>query len=134
MSNSSTPKRRGKHGPRPSFTPEEVAEALRLSNGLVSIAAKALDCAAPTVRSYIANYPECAQAAAEAKEALKDRAESKLADSIDDREAWAVCFYLKTQAKDRGYVERQEVTGANGGPQSIRVEYVDDPEAPASGS
>src|SRR5262249_17341747 len=23
-------------------------------------------------------------------------------------EAWAVCFYLKCQAKDRGYVERQE--------------------------
>jgi hypothetical protein len=30
------------------------------------------------------------------------------------KEAWAVCFTLKTIGKGRGYVERNEVTGANG--------------------
>lgn len=30
-----------------------------------------------------------------------------------------IMFYLKTQAKERGYVERQEITGAEGGPIQI---------------
>jgi hypothetical protein len=46
---------------------------------------------------------------------MKDNAESALYSAVLGGEAWAVCFYLKTQAKDRGYVERQEMTGKDGG-------------------
>ena len=35
-------------------------------------------------------------------------AELSLFKAIQTGEAWAVCFYLKTQGKDRGYVERYE--------------------------
>jgi hypothetical protein len=49
-------------------------------------------------------------------ESLIDRTESKLHAAIDKGEAWAICFFLKCKAKHRGYVERQEVTGADGGP------------------
>lgn len=37
----------------------------------------------------------------------------------DSPNAQAVKFYLSTKAKDRGYVERQEITGADGGPVQI---------------
>lgn len=45
-----------------------------------------------------------------------DNAESALNRAVINGEAWAVCFTLKTQAKDRGYVERvqQEVSGRDG--------------------
>lgn len=49
------------------------------------------------------------------QEALIDHVESKLFDLIDRRDTTAIIFFLKTRAKARGYVERQEVTGANGG-------------------
>jgi hypothetical protein len=37
----------------------------------------------------------------------------------DSPNTQAVKFYLSTKAKDRGYVERQEITGADGGPVQI---------------
>ena len=37
----------------------------------------------------------------------------------DSPNAQAVKFYLSTKAKHRGYVERQEITGADGGPVQI---------------
>jgi hypothetical protein len=49
-------------------------------------------------------------------ESLIDRAESQLHKAIGECQAWAICFFLKCKAKHRGYVERQEVTGADGGP------------------
>jgi hypothetical protein len=39
-------------------------------------------------------------------------------------EPWAVAMVLKTIGKSRGYVERQEVTGADGG--KVQIEYVND--------
>jgi hypothetical protein len=32
-------------------------------------------------------------------------------------EPWAVCFYLKCQAKDRGYIERTEHVGRSSDPE-----------------
>ena len=50
-------------------------------------------------------------------------AENSLFEAIRRGEAWAVCFYLKCMAKDRGYVERAELTGANGAPVKIKLVY-----------
>ena len=98
------------------YTAEEVAAAVYEAKGLASIAAKRLGCNASTVRNYAAKYPTVRDAIVQAREDLKDFAESKLLRRIDDDDLTAIIFFLKTQAKDRGYVERAEVTGADGGP------------------
>jgi len=48
------------------------------------------------------------EAVEEATEAAIDHVESKLYNLIDQDDTTATIFYLKTKAKKRGYVERQE--------------------------
>jgi hypothetical protein len=45
-----------------------------------------------------------------------DFTESKLKKAIKNDQGWAICFHLKCKGKKRGWVERQEVTGADGVP------------------
>ena len=105
------------------YTQEEMIKALEESKGLIAPAARALGCSRDTIRSYLEEYTAVAQAKLDQREAVTDMAENALYQAILDREAWAVCFYLKCMAKDRGYVERAEVTGTNGAPVKIRLVY-----------
>lgn len=49
-----------------------------------------------------------------AKEDSIDFVEGALYKQIKDGNTTAIIFFLKTQAKHRGYIERQELTGADG--------------------
>ena len=49
-------------------------------------------------------------------EKATDRAEIKLMEAVENGEIAAIIFRLKTKAKKRGYVERQELTGADNQP------------------
>lgn len=91
------------------FTTEEVAAALRKARGFVSVAARHLGCQEATVRRYIENYATVKLAQREAREEMKDIAEGKLFANISKGDNTAIIFFLKTQAKDRGYIERSEV-------------------------
>lgn len=53
-----------------------------------------------------------------------DSAETALKRQILDGNITAIIFYLKTKGKHRGYVERQELTGANG-QKLFEVEIID---------
>lgn len=90
------------------FTPEQMADALEKCHGFVSTTARMLKCHPQTVRNYMARYPEVAAARKEARETVLDAAEISLIKAVNERQGWAVCFLLKTQAKDRGYIERQQ--------------------------
>lgn len=105
------------------FTQAEVADALRESKGFVSAAARRLACDGQTVYNYMERYPELKEIRKEAKEAEKDLAEMMLGKMIRDGQFLATCFYLKTQAKDRGYVERQEHEIAGSDTQPVRVVF-----------
>lgn len=100
----------------PKYTPGRVAEVLAEAHGMVSVAARRLGCNRSTVQRYAQRHESVREALADARELMTDTAELALYEAIQQREAWAVCFYLKTQGKERGYVERQEHTGANGDP------------------
>lgn len=95
------------------YTAAQMIEAIRATKGLISLAAKKLSCHPTTIRSYVARYPTVAEALKEEREAMTDTAELALFNAIQAKHAWAVCFYLKTQGKNRGYVERLETSNQN---------------------
>ena len=108
------------------YTEQQVIEALEDSRGLIAPAARKLGCSRNTIKKYLAEYEDIAQAIKDQREAVTDMAENALYQAILDREAWAVCFYLKCMGKERGYVERAELTGNNGGPVKIKLVYDED--------
>lgn len=99
------------------YTAQQVADALTAARGFVSVAAKNLQCSDETVRNYIKRYALCRQAVTDAREAMIDYAEGKLYQNIQNNDTVSILFFLKTQAKHRGYSERSqvEVTGPDGG-------------------
>ena len=104
----------------------QVIQAIRKTKGLVSMAAEMLGCEPDTVRNYARRHPTVAAALREERSRMTDVAELALYNSIVAREPWAVSLYLKTIGQDRGYVERHEVTGKDGGEIVLRVVYDDE--------
>lgn len=90
-------------------TPEEVAAALRQAHGLIAGAAKMLNMGRSTVFGYTRRYRVCADAIEEARETMKDLGEGQLYVAVQRGEPWAVQFYLRTQARDRGYGDHIDV-------------------------
>ena len=91
------------------YTAEQMIEAIQGSQGFVTTIAKKIGCPRSTVYRYIKNYATVAQAIQDERDKMKDFAEGQLFKNIQDGKETSLIFYLKTQAKDRGYVERQEV-------------------------
>ena len=94
----------------------QVIEALKRARGIKAIAAKILGCSRQTVDNYIERYATVRAAYEEQRETLVDVAEGKLIAKLDEDEWAAIKFILMTLGKSRGYTERQEITGAEGGP------------------
>ena len=90
-------------------TIDEIAEALRLSDGLLTIAAKHLGMYYMAVRGYIERYPYLRQVCFEIEEANKDEVEGALQRQIKRGNMRGIMFYLRTKAKDRGYTETFQV-------------------------
>ena len=108
------------------FTPYEIIQAIEKSEyGTASEIADMLGCSDRTVYKYMERYETVKAAMSLRKERLKDFVEGKLYSEIKKGNITAIIFYLKTQAKDRGYVERQEVTGADSAPIELIVKYAD---------
>ena len=102
---------------------EKVAEALKKTNANMSLAAKSLGVARSSLHDFVNRSPDLKKLITDERESLVDIAESALKSSVIKQEAWAVCFTLKTIGKSRGYVERVEQTGANGG--AIQIQATD---------
>ena len=106
------------------FTANQIIDALREKHGNLSAAARYLGCERHTISRYINTYPTVKAVADEERETLIDFAENQLFKQVQDGNITAIIFTLKTIGKLRGYVERQEVTGAEGG--KLQIEYVND--------
>ena len=91
------------------FTAEQVIAAIKETKGLISQAAIRLNCDRGTIYDYMGRYPEIKDALKDEREAMTDVAELALYNKLLAGEGWAVCFYLKTQGRNRGYIERYEL-------------------------
>jgi len=90
-------------------TAKRIIQALKETSGLLTMAAAKSGIGYRTVCRYVAEYPSVKEAAQDAKEAMLDFAEGKLYSKIKDGDNTAIIFYLKTQGKARGYIEKQEL-------------------------
>jgi len=98
--------------------------------GSVTDACKAINVGRHTYYDWIKVDEEFKAACEEITESLIDNAESKLHKAINNGQAWAICFFLKCRAKHRGYVERQEVSGPDGGPSMFHIVFESPKEKP----
>ena len=105
------------------LTASQMIDAIKKARGFISKAAQLCDVSRETFYVYLKRYATAQQALEDEHEARHDFVESKLMKLIDEGQVAAVIFYLKTQCKARGYVERQEVSGADGGPVVFHVVY-----------
>ena len=101
---------------RERYTAEQVAEAVKKSYGIINGAAVALGCSRQTVENYIKKYKVVKDAYSEANEITLDFVETEFLKKIKSGDTTAMIFYLKTKGRQRGYIERHEHTGKDGGP------------------
>jgi hypothetical protein len=89
---------------------KSVKKWLHEFNGNISAVARKHDVCRSSVADFINRRPELVKLCQDCRETMVDNAESSLGRSITAREAWAVCFALKTQGKARGYIEKADQT------------------------
>jgi hypothetical protein len=115
----------GKSHPR--YTRQQIEAALIASRGTIYIAARSLGCSTNTIYAYMKRYPTLRDLVMHERGLMIDTAELALYHALERGEAWAVSLTLKTIGRSRGYVERQEITGADGEPVEIVVHWPDEP-------
>lgn len=98
------PKRKG--GRKPILDSDRVAASLVELQGNVAAVARLYKVHRSSVQELIARKPALQSVVHDAREGMLDNAESALYRAVIAGEAWAVCFFLKTQGKKRGYIER----------------------------
>jgi len=93
---------------------ERLIKALEKSLGVVTLACKNLEIPRSTFYKWLNEDAEFKKEVVDIENVALDFAESQLHQQIADNSAAATIFYLKTKGKKRGYVERTEITGAEG--------------------
>lgn len=107
------------------YTAAKFLNAIPGSGGFITTIADRVGCTRNTVYAAMKKYPTVKQAVLDEKDSIKDMVEGQLLKQIKDGNTTAAIFYLKTQAKDRGYVERQELTGKDGEQLTINLGWGD---------
>ena len=94
-------------------------------NGNVAAIARKLGVSRATIHKRIQESAALRQAIDDARETMVDNVESALYREVLNGNVTAMIFWLKTQGKRRGWVERTEITGADAGPLDVVIRYVD---------
>lgn len=105
-----------------------LLEALRNTLGIVTPACEMVGCSRNTFYEYVKQDPDFAKAVKEMDDIAGDFVESQLMKQIKSGEVSSTIFYAKTKLKHRGYVERKEQSGPDGGPIEVKWRISDDPD------
>lgn len=103
---------------------EALLKALEKSLGVVTAACKKSETPRSTYYKWLKEDKDFAKDVRDIENVALDFAESQLHKQISDNSTAATIFYLKTKGKGRGYVERQEITGAEGMPTNFQIEII----------
>ena len=102
-----------------------LLDALEKSLGVVTTACKQVGIGRTTFYNYYNEDIDFAKKVDDIENVALDFAESQLHKQIQDGSTAATIILLKTRGKKRGYVERQEITGAEGVPTDVKIEILD---------
>lgn len=90
-------------------TKRDLLEALRKSLGNVTNACQAVGVDRTVFYRYLKEDEEFSASVNEVNDVALDFVESKLMQQINQGNTACIIFYLKTQGKKRGYIERSEI-------------------------
>ena len=102
-----------------------IIEALEKSLGVVTTACRTVGIGRTQFYQWLKDDEDFANEVNDIQNIALDYAESQLHKQIGEGSTAATIFYLKTKGKKRGYVERQEITGADGMPTNFQIEIID---------
>lgn len=118
--------------PRKRLSVALLSRAIPEHRGNFSSIARACGVTRVAVWDYVQRHPELQPLLKDAREARLDNGEHSLDRAVDAGEAWAVTLLLKTQGRDRGYVEKTEVD-VNNVTRLVVEEVVVDGDTPQDG-
>jgi hypothetical protein len=107
---------------------ESMLKALEHSLGVVTVACRNAEVPRSTFYKWLNEDEDFAKEVLDIENVALDFAESQLHTQIRKNNTSATIFYLKTKGKKRGYIERQEITGADGMPTNFQIEIIDKTE------
>lgn len=119
-----TPKKGGR---RPILKLAAVAASIVRFKGNIADVARHHRVARSSVLQFVAKNPDLDQVLKDARDGMKDAVESRFyKDCLKDDPKYQTSriFFLKTQCKDRGYIERQQVELGELGPTEVQEEVI----------
>lgn len=103
---------------------EQFLEILEKKMGIISQATKAMGIDRTTPYRWMREDEDFKDRVDEVQNVVLDFAEGRLYELVQDKNPTAVIFLLKTKGKNRGYVERTEITGMDGNGLDVRIEVI----------
>lgn len=98
------------------FTEDEVLAAIKGSCGIMARVAKNLSCEWSTAKKYVERFESAKLAMDDELETVLDTAENNLFQAINAKDIDAIKWFLSRKGRSRGYADRTEFTGKDGGP------------------
>ncbi len=103
------------------LTIEEITPQLEKDKGNIAATARKFGVSRGTIHNRISESPVLQKVLTDARESMLDNAESVLYKKVLEGSTPELIFFLKTQGRNRGYVERSEITGRDGGAIEVAV-------------